>query len=125
MYLFYSIVQAATTNGGDISPGFDFGQNWFGVANSFNTFDKILSVVVAVITVIAGLWFLFILVIGGIGIITAADNKQALEDARKKITTGLIGLVVVIASIFLVDLIGRIIGLNILNAGSALQNLTP
>jgi len=125
MFLFYSIIQAASTSGGDISPGFNFGQNWFGVNESFNTFDKILSVVIAVITVLAGLWFLFTLVIGGIGIITAADNKQALEEARKKITTGLIGLVVVIAAIFLADLIGEIIGLDILNAGPTLQNLSP
>ncbi|KKQ24915.1 MAG: hypothetical protein US39_C0012G0020 [Microgenomates group bacterium GW2011_GWC1_37_12b] len=119
-----SIVHAQV-NGGDISNGFDFGQSWFSVANSFSTFDRIISIIIAVITVVAGLWFIFTLIIGGIGIITASDNKQALEEGRKKIITGLIGLVIVIAGIFLADLIGTIIGLDILNAGSSLQNLTP
>ncbi len=124
MSLIYSIVQA--TSGGNISQGWeDLG--WFNLTGNgpFMTFDKILSIIIATITVIAGLWFMFILVTGGLGIVTAADNKQALEEARKKIITGLIGLVVVIASIFLADLIGRIIGFNILNAGSTLQNLSP
>ena len=124
--LFVSLISIAhAASGGDISNGFDFGQNWFGVANSFSTFDRILSIVIAVITVIAGIWFLFILIIGGLGVISAGDNKNSLEEARKKIITGLIGLVIVIAAIFLAQLIGTIIGLDILNAGSALQNLTP
>lgn len=121
--MFLSIVQAAS--GGDISPGFDMGQGWFDLTNVFGTFDNIISIIIAVMTVIAGLYFIFIIITGGMSIISSSGNKTALEDGRKKIFNGLIGLVIVIAAVFLVDLIGAILGFNILGAGNILSNLTP
>jgi hypothetical protein len=57
-----------------------------------------------------------LVITGAIGIMTAGGDKQGLESARKKLTSGLIGLVVLIAAIFIVGLIGTIIGVpNLLN----------
>ena len=51
------------------------------------------------------------------------EAKAALEEARKRITTGLIGLIVVVAGIFLVDLIGGFLGLDILQPGLQIISL--
>ena len=79
--------------------------------------------VIGVMTVVAIIWFLFTLITGAISIIGSGGDKQALESARKKITTGVIGLVVVIASIFILDLIGTIFGIDFLDIFSLLGKI--
>ncbi len=92
--------------------------------NAPSLFDTIISNAVAVITVVAGLYFLFVLISGAISMISAGGDKGAVAEARQKITTGLIGLVIVISAIFLVDLIGTIIDFpSILQPGTTINNL--
>jgi len=80
------------------------------------TFTKFISTTIGLMTIIAIIWFVFVLITGAIGWIGAGGDKTAVEAARKKITTGLIGLVVVIAAIFIISLMGKLIGIeNILN----------
>lgn len=74
-------------------------------------FTKFISSAIGLMTIIAIIWFAFVLIIGAIGIISSGGDKASLETARKRITTGIVGLVVVIAAIFIIDLIGRLIGL--------------
>lgn len=84
--------------------------------SGIETFTKFISSTIGLLTVIAIIWFIFTLITGAIAMMTAGSDKASLESARKKITTGLIGLVVTIAAIFLIDLIGYLIGIpNILN----------
>jgi hypothetical protein len=63
-------------------------------------------------TVIASIWFTFNLIIGAIGIMTSGGDKGKLESSRSRITSGLIGLVIVIAAVFIVQLVGSLIGLG-------------
>jgi hypothetical protein len=62
-------------------------------------------------TLVAIIWFVFVFITGAIGIISSGGDKQALETARKKITTGLIGLVLVIIAIVAINLIGYLFGI--------------
>jgi hypothetical protein len=84
-------------------------------ASSINTLTSIISTAVGVMTIVAIIWFIFTFITGAIGIIGSGGDKQALESARKKITTGLIGLVVVIAALFILDLIGTLFGIKFLD----------
>jgi Type IV secretion system pilin len=88
-------------------------------------FSLVLSLVIGIITVIAFIWFLFLLITGAIGIMTSGGDKQTAENARRRIVSGLIGLIVVIAGIFIVDLIGALIGINILNPTQVILNFSP
>lgn len=83
--------------------------------DSANKFELLFSRVVGVMTVIAGLWFIFTFLIGAIGWITSGGDKGAVETARKRITSGLTGLVIVVISIFLIKLVGQFLGFDILN----------
>lgn len=78
--------------------------------SGIDTFSNFISSAVGLMTIIAIIWFIFVFFIGAIGIITAGSDKAALEGARKKIMTGIIGLVVTIAAIFIIDLISTILG---------------
>lgn len=83
-------------------------------------FTKFISSAIGLMTIIAIIWFIFNFITGAIGIIASGGDKQALESAKKKLTTGIIGLVVVIAAVFIIDLIGTLLGIpDILN----IQNL--
>lgn len=92
------------------------------ITGAVSSFDRLISLTVGIMTVIAGIWFIFILFSGALGIMSSGGEKQSLEKARSQITTGLVGLVVVIAGIFLVSLIGEIMGLSILTPASFILN---
>jgi len=86
---------------------------------AIKTFTKFISSTIGIMTIIAIIWFIFILITGAIAWMSAGGDKNALEAAKKKITTGIIGLVVVIVAIFIIDLVGKLIGISdILNITS-------
>lgn len=92
--------------------------------NGIGAFSTFISGVIAVLTVIAIIWFIFTFITGAISIISSGGDKQALESARKKITTGIIGLIVVLVAIIAVGLIGKVLGIpNILNISELLKGL--
>lgn len=89
-----------------------------GTADAPSVFNKLLSTTIGILTVIAIIWYLFVFITGAIGIISSGGEKGAYEQARKKITTGLVGLIVVVAAVFVIDLVGYLLGINlILNPG--------
>lgn len=75
-------------------------------------FESTLSKIIGVMTAVAFIWFTFMIVIGAIRILTSGGDKGAVEAARKQITTAVIGIVVVIAAVFIVSLIGTLFGIN-------------
>lgn len=88
-------------------------------------FSAAVSNIVAVITIFAGLSFLIWFVIGALTWITAADHADKLEKAKNQMSSALIGLVIVILTIPFVYLIGRILGIDILNSGDIFNKLVP
>ena len=80
--------------------------------------SNFISTVIGFMTVVAFIWFTFVFITGAISIIGSGGDKNALEAAKKKLTTGLIGLVITIAAVFIISLIGTIFGIDILNLGS-------
>lgn len=78
-------------------------------------FSSILATAIGIMTMIASIWFIFVFLTGAISIIGSGGDKGAFEAAQKKIRTGLIGLVVVISAIFLIDLVGWLIGINLID----------
>lgn len=87
---------------------------------------KFLSSTIGLLTVIAGIWFLISIAIGGAGIATSGGDKQAYESAKQKITNGAIGLVIVISAIFIMDLVANILGVpKILDIGDMITLLSP
>ena len=95
--------------------------------NGVDLFTKIISTAIGLMTIIAIIWFVFTFITGAIEIMSSGGDKQALEGAKKKISTGLIGLVVVIVAVFVFDLIGYLLGfgtgglLNLTNLFNQIQ----
>lgn len=90
-----------------------------------NVFASFISSAVGLITIIGVIWFVFIIATGALAIISSGGDKQALEGARKKIANGVIGLVVTISGLFILNLIGTILGIpTILNFTQMFGNIT-
>lgn len=88
-------------------------------------FANFISSSIGLITIIGIIWFIFIFFIGAIGIITSGGDKNANEAAKKKITSGVIGLVVTVLGLLIVKLIGSLIGLgDILDFNRMFSSLT-
>ncbi len=90
------------------------------------TFITIISNIIGVMTIIAIIWFTFVLFTGAISWLGSGGDKAKLQGAQKQITTGVIGLVIVIAAIFLIRLIGDLIGIpDILSLAGSILQLRP
>ena len=90
------------------------------------TLAQIISTGIGLLTVIAAIYFLVQLITGAISIISSAGDKGAYEEARKKITTGVIGLAVTIAGIFIMDVIATLLGIpTILDLVTTIGQIGP
>lgn len=93
--------------------------------SGIDIFSTFISSTIGLMTIIAFIWFLFLLITGAIGIMTAGGDKAAVEAARKKITNGITGLIIVIIATFILSLIGTLLGIpNILNLNQLFGTIT-
>jgi uncharacterized membrane protein len=83
-----------------------------GAGGAVGVFSGFISGVIGVMTIVAVIWTVFNIITGAIGIISSGGDKQALESARKKITTGIIGLVIVLVALLIIEVLGYFLGLN-------------
>ena len=85
-------------------------------AVSFFTFRDTLSLIIGVMTVVGFIWFFFTIVIAAIGWLASGGEKNKVQEAQKKITNGIIGLVILISATFLIKIIEVVLGINILRS---------
>jgi len=81
----------------------------------FDNVDRLITNTLQVSIVVAILFVLGMLIIGGYGWITAGGDKAKVEEARSRITNALIGLAIVAAAYALIVLIGQFFGVEIDN----------
>jgi len=88
-------------------------------------FAEIVSNIITVLTIFAGLAFLIYFVIGALNWITAAGKPEQLNKAKDQMTTAFAGLFVTVITISIVIIIGKITGFNIIDIETILNNITP
>ena len=88
-------------------------------------FASFISTIIGFLTIAAIIYFLIALFSGALAIITSGGDKGKLEAAKSRITSGLVGLVIVIAAIFIIDLIGILFGFPILNIAELIKRIAP
>lgn len=86
-------------------------------------FGDAFSAIVGLLTVVAGLFFIFQFLTGGLQWLGAGGDKAGLEQARQKITNSLIGLVIVVATIAMIKVIGIFLGFNLLDPASFIESI--
>jgi len=103
-----------------IKPAFalDLGKA-LGVGEKFPTLGDLLSTILFNAYAILGVVFLFLLVLGGWGVIMGAGrgDKGKVGESQKAVTAAVIGFAVIFLSYFIVKAIEVVTGTSILNPG--------
>ena len=87
-------------------------------------FQSFISSAIGIVSIIAIIWFIFILLMGSVSLMTSGGDKATAENAKKKISNGLIGLLLTIFGIFILSFIGQLFGIkNILVIPALLETL--
>ena len=78
-------------------------------------FERIISVIIGLMTVVGGIYFIFLIITGAYNWIGAQGDKQKLTKARDTIMHALIGLVIMLGAYVIISVVGYILGFSILN----------
>ncbi|MBI3290135.1 hypothetical protein HYZ78_01935 [Candidatus Microgenomates bacterium] len=94
--------------------------------NAPQLFSNVLSTIIGFLTIVAALWFIFLVITAGYGMMSSGGDKQKFADARSKLTTGVIGLGFVVLAVILVRLVARLLGIDdVLDPMKAIPLLSP
>ncbi len=87
----------------------------FPPAENFNQIGPLVSVIVKNAFMLAGVITLVLIVLGGFGIIASAggDTKR-LDQGKKTITGAVVGLLVIVGSFWIVQIIETLTGLTLI-----------
>jgi len=101
-----------------------FGQS---AGDGLTGITNIVSSVIGIMTIAAGIWFLFQFVIGGFNWINSGGDKAKLQTSRDRLTNALIGLIVVVAGWSILALAGTFFNVDftISNPTDTLRQLDP
>jgi len=78
--------------------------------NPAQAITSAISGVIGFMTILAALWFFFQITLAGISWISAAGDKNKLNEARDRLTNAFIGLTVVVAGWAILALAGQFFG---------------
>jgi len=78
--------------------------------------DKIISNVLGLATIGAGIILIAYLILGAFRYATAGGDTKATSDAQKMITNAIVGLIIVILATVLASIIGAVLGVDLLGA---------
>jgi hypothetical protein len=93
--------------------------------NTFSMFETLISNVLGLLTILAGLYFFFQIILAGYNWISAGGDKQAVQNAQKKVSNAVLGLIIIVLAYVITGVLSRFLGLNILFIGDVLTNLHP
>ncbi|MEI8232376.1 MAG: hypothetical protein WCG44_01395 [bacterium] len=90
---------------------------------STSAIEKLISNVLVVLTVVAGMAFVLYFLLGGLNWITAGGDKGKIDKAKGMMTNGAIGLIVIALSYAISWIVGKALGIDILNPGTLINGL--
>lgn len=111
-FLFKPFKVFAIPPGGGISNSFPI-KAVFDPAQAFNSFGDLASVILTILTGLAGALSIFFIIIGGIKFVTASGDEKKLASAQATITYAIIGIIVTALAFVILQVVQRFLGSNI------------
>jgi len=100
--------------------GFNLGEKLIlqtGTAGSeYSTFNTLLNNILPNVYLVAGLIIFVMIVFGGFTILSNSGNQEKIAEGGKTITSAIIGLLVLFASYWIIQIIQVVTGIQILNS---------
>lgn len=101
-----------------MATGFNLGEklNFQGdsASNTYSNAGDLLNNILPNVYVAAGIVIFFMFILGGFKVISSASDSHKMEEGKKTITFAIMGLLVVFASYWIIQLIQVVTGLQIL-----------
>lgn len=90
-----------------------------GGASQFSTPGALISIILKNVYILAGILLLFLIIAGGVSIISGAGGNDPKKTASGKhtITNAIIGFLIIFASYWIIRIIEIITGVNIMGGG--------
>lgn len=105
--------------------GFEVGGSAETGFQAATTLEKVLSIALGGITIVAGVYLLFVFVIAAFNWLSAGGDSGKVEKARDSMIQGLLGLTLIVAAYAIAGVIGTVFGIKILKPGGVIQSLAP
>lgn len=85
---------------------------------------KFISTIITSITVVGGLAFVLYFTLSALKWVTSGGDKTKIAEAQSGMTQGAIGLIAIVASYFIIGIIGSVLGIDILNPWKIISTST-
>jgi len=73
---------------------------------------RIISRIIGLLTIVAAVYFVILLITSAISVMQSGGDKGKLEVARNRMLTAVVGIVIVVAAIFVFNIIANMLGLD-------------
>jgi hypothetical protein len=80
---------------------------------SLTNVGSLVSILLSNALVLAGIVFLFLILLAGFNMITGAGDAQKVQKAQQTITTGLIGFIIILFAYFVIRLFEYLFGITL------------
>ncbi len=84
------------------------------INQTFGDLGKLVSVIIPAAITVAGLGFIAYLLLGAFKFVTSGGDQKAIDGAKHTITSALIGLLIVFASYWIIEILQTVTGIPIL-----------
>jgi hypothetical protein len=85
------------------------------ITSPINLVNKGIGIAIGLLTSIAFIVFMFLFFIAGFNWLAAGGDQKKVESAGKQIYNAIICLVIVVGAISIIDVVGKILGIDVLN----------
>ena len=93
-------------------------------ADSVQVVDKILSFIIGFLSILLIIWLVIRIILASYSYISSSGDKNKVEQARRALTEGVIGLTIGLLAIFIVSLLAKLIGVDdALNLPAQIQKI--
>lgn len=75
-------------------------------------FEKLISNIMGVLTIVAVIWFAIQIILAGYGLMTAHGDPKKVEEGWSKLTNGILGIFIVVIAAGLAALLAKLLGLS-------------
>lgn len=106
-----------------IGPLGNFIKSMQGIETPISLLNRVISIGIGLITLFAFLYFILQFFTAALKWITAGGDQKSVEAAGKQITNALIGLVIVVSATFIIELVGMVLRIELLNPFDFLKNI--
>lgn len=120
-----NVLAQATEIGGNLTGPGGYYKNPSDISQATDSFSTFASNVLGFFTVLASIMFLLYFILGAINWITAGGDSGKVDKAKSQMSNAAIGLIIVVLAYSIAAIVGKVLGIQILNPGSIINNLGP